>query len=221
MTASARIRVAIPVAALVLLSGFSLWVLTPTIPALPAIQGAWLMPAQPLPEFELEQHDGPAVTPGTLPDSWHLLSYGFTHCPDICPTTLVEIAQFKRSLKQQSRFTDLNVYFYTVDPERDSLMQLADYLPWFHPDFSGWRAADEQQASTFESALGIHARVTRDSQGSVQVTHGLKLFLLNDEGHLQAVLEPTRALTGRLYFEPDRLLQDYLTIRHWANNNQL
>lgn len=175
------------------------------------------MPAQPLPEFRLKRHNGPEVTPNTLPGSWHLISYGFTHCPDICPTTLVEMAQFKRALDQQAQFSNLNVHFYTVDPQRDSLAQLADYLPWFHEQLSGWRAATEHDAEVFESALGIHVSVTQDEQGSVQVTHGLKLFLINDEGRLQAVLEPTRTLTGRLHFEPDQLLQDYLTIRRWVS----
>ncbi|MEX0623599.1 MAG: SCO family protein, partial [Saccharospirillum sp.] len=206
-----------PLGILVVLTGIALWTLTPGVPSLPAIQGAWLMPAQPLPDFQLERHDGAAVTPDTLPGSWHLISYGFTHCPDICPTTLVELAQFKRTLDQQAHFTDVNLHFYTVDPGRDTLAQLADYLPWFHKQFSGWRAGSDPNARTFESALGIYADVTRDAQGSVQVTHGLKLFLLNDEGRLQAVLEPTRTLTGRLHFEPDRLLQDYLTIRRWAH----
>lgn len=175
------------------------------------------MPAQPLPEFKLKQHDGTEVTPNTLHGSWHLISYGFTHCPDICPTTLMEIARFKHALDQQSLFSDLKVHFYTVDPARDSLAQLSDYLPWFHEQFNGWRAASEQDARAFESALGIHASVSRDEQGAVQVTHGLKLFLVNDTGRLQAVLEPTRTLTGQLHFEPDRLLQDYLTIRRWAH----
>jgi len=179
------------------------------------------MPAQSLPAFSLEQHNGPVVTSNTLPGDWHLISYGFTHCPDICPTTLVEIAQFKRALDLQSQFTDLRLHFYTVDPGRDSLAQLADYLPWFHEQFSGWRAASGQDAEAFESALGIHASVTQDEQGSVQVTHGLTLFLINNDGRLQAVLEPTRTLTGRLHFEPDRLLQDYLSVRRWTNTHQL
>ncbi|WP_127556073.1 SCO family protein [Saccharospirillum alexandrii] len=210
-----------PPAILMVLFGFALWVIAPAVPSLPTIQGAWLMPAQPLPAFRLEQHNGPVVTPDTLPGNWHLISYGFTHCPDICPTTLVEMAQFKRALDRQSQFTDLRLHFYTVDPGRDSLAQLADYLPWFHEQFSGWRAVSDQDAEAFESALGIHASVTQDEQGSVQVTHGLTLFLINNDGRLQAVFEPTRTLTGRLHFEPDRLLQDYLTVRRWANNHQL
>ncbi len=217
MPVSRTSQLATPLAVLALLTGLSVWVLSPGVPSLPAIQGAWLMPAQPLPEFKLRQHDGAQITPNTLPGSWHLISYGFTHCPDICPTTLMEIARFKRALDQQSQFSDLKVHFYTVDPARDSLAQLADYLPWFHEQFNGWRAGSDREARAFESALGIHASVSRDAQGAVQVTHGLKLFLVNDAGQLQAVLEPTRTLTGQLHFEPDRLLQDYLTIRRWTH----
>lgn len=217
MSVSRTSQLAAPLAVLAVLTGLSVWVLSPGVPSLPAIQGAWLMPAKPLPEFRLQQHDGPEVTPDTLSGSWHLISYGFTHCPDICPTTLMEVARFKRALDQQSQFSDLKVHFYTVDPARDSLSQLTDYLPWFHEQLDGWRAGSEQDARAFESALGIHASVTRDEQGAVQVTHGLKLFLVNDMGRLQAVLEPTRTLTGQLHFEPDRLLRDYLTIRRWTH----
>jgi protein SCO1/2 len=174
------------------------------------------MPAQPLPAFKLERHDGAAVSRDTLEGSWHLVSYGFTHCPDICPTTLLELAQFKKGLSEQATFNTVNVHFYTVDPARDSLSQLAEYLPWFHEQFTGWRAGSDPNARAFESALGIHASVTQDAQGKVQVTHGLHLFLINDEGRLQAVLEPTRTINGQLHYEPDQLLQDYLTIRRWT-----
>jgi protein SCO1/2 len=216
---SALTRLLAPLGVLTLMTGIAAWILLPGVPPLPAIQGAWLLPAKPLPHFKLERHNGESVTPDTLTGSWHLISYGFTYCPDICPTTLAELARFKRSLEQQARFTDLEIHFYTVDPDRDSLTQLSEYLPWFHDQFIGWRAGSEQQAERFESALGIHSNVSRDAQGSVQVTHGLKLFVLNSEGRLQAVLEPTLTLTGRLHFEPDRLLQDYLTLRRWVSYN--
>jgi protein SCO1/2 len=193
-------------------------VLMPAQPALPSVQGAWLMPAQPLPEFELEQHDGAPVSADTLPGPWRLISYGFTHCPDICPTTLIELAQFKRSLDQQQEFNDLEVHFYTIDPGRDSLEQLSRYLPWFHDDFSGWRASSERHANTFESSLGINATVRNNSDGTVDVTHGLKLFLLDAKGRLQVVLEPTRTLSGQLHYQPDVLLKDYKTVRRWVGS---
>jgi len=179
---------------------------------LPRIQGVYLNPAAELAPFELRDHHNQAFTPAKLRGQWHLLSYGYTHCPDICPMTLVRLSELVQRLRQNNRYPDLQVLFYSVDPKRDKPKQLAQYVPYFHPEFIGLtqapKAADKAQA--FEQSLGIIGQV--DSKTG-DVSHGVRLFLLNPKGRLQAVFEPESRLTGPPDFDTDQLFQDYVKAR--------
>jgi protein SCO1 len=101
----------------------------------PELQAVQLFP-QPraLPAFALQQSDGTQLVPGELNGHWTLVFLGFTHCPDICPTTLAELAQ------AQKRWSDLpdgvrpRVLFVSVDPERDTPDRIGEYAHAFHRD---------------------------------------------------------------------------------------
>lgn len=204
--------------ALLALAGSALIILWPQGPAPPAIQGALLPTPKPLPDFRLTDHHGQPFTQHDLKGRWHLISYGFTHCPDICPTTLFELADFRRQLEKHGQYTDLQILFYTIDPERDTFTQLADYVPWFHDTFIGLRAGDPTQADLFQTSLGLTARVTPSNDpAEYQVAHGMRLYLLDSQGQYRASLEPTRDRDGTQYYEPERLLADYLALRNWAD----
>lgn len=184
----------------------------------PAIQGAVLPQPRPLPNFELMDHRGQRVQKADLNGQWHLVSYGYTHCPDICPTTLGELAAFRRLLNEAERFNDVRVLFYTIDPERDAVDRLAAYVPWFHSSFVGLRAPDDAAAQTFEQALGIRASVQpAENPSDYRVSHGLMLYLVDAAGRFRATLAPTRERDGRQHYQPQRLLEDYLALRAWAD----
>lgn len=207
--------------ALTILAGISLlafFLLRSTAAPPPAVQGSLLLEPRPLPDFNLVTHHQEALTRKDLQGRWHLLTYGFTHCPDICPTTMMELAAFQRALEGQTEYRDLDVWFYSIDPGRDTLAHLADYVPWFHPEFRGLLAVDEAEARRFEQGLGIVAFVEPSQDPSqYQVAHGLQIYLMNDQGQLEAALHPTRERNGLQHYEVDRLLQDYLAIRHWRD----
>lgn len=189
-----------------------------TVP--PEIQGALLQESRPIPDFQLADHKGASFSGKDLQGQWHLVSYGYTHCPDICPTTLYEVSEFRQLLDAQPAYTDLQVLFYTVDPKRDTLSRLADYVPWFHETFKGLRAPSQAEATAFETGLGIVANVEpSENDEEYQVAHGLMLYLLNEKGELQAALKPTREMDGSLYYEPQKLLKDYLAIRQWRHES--
>lgn len=173
-----------------------------------------------MPDFKLVTHEQQTLTREDFQGRWHLLTYGFTHCPDICPTTMMELAAFQRALEAQSEYRDLDVWFYSIDPGRDTASHLSDYVPWFHPDFKGLLAANDAEARRFEQGLGIIAFVEPSEDASqYQVAHGLQLYLMNDRGQLEAALHPTRERSGLQHYEVDRLLEDYLAIRHWRDQS--
>lgn len=185
----------------------------------PDIQGVLLTHPRPLDDFELVSHQGKLFGPEDLQGNWQLLSYGYTFCPDICPMTLVTLAELKQRLEQKGRYPGLKVLFYTVDPKRDSPEQLARYVPYFHPEFVGLAPTDANDASGtgFAESLGIVAKIDaaeqRRNPQTYSVAHGAELFLINPEGALQAVFKPELNQHNLYQFSAIRLERDYLAVR--------
>ena len=90
-----------------------------------------------LSSFSLVDQYGERFDTSRLKDTWSLFFFGFTHCPDICPLTLTELSQFYRALEQSGEYQDTQVVMVSVDPQRDTAEELADYMGSFHPDFIG------------------------------------------------------------------------------------
>ena len=201
------------VAALVLLN-------RPATP--PQVQGVLLTEARKLPDFQLLDHNNRVFTNKDLIGQWDLVSYGYTTCPDVCPTTLSQLAIVNRHLKEQGR-SDLRVLFYTVDHQRDTVAQMASYVPYFDPDFIGLTHLDDNDLYLpFEQGLGIVAQLLPETGTDIEpgsndykVVHGVKLFLINPKGKLQAILEPDNSLRGTHNFDADTVLRDYLAIRKY------
>ena len=211
---SANIAI-VAVAAIVLLN-------RPAAP--PHIQGVLLPQARALPEFQLLDHHNREFTRSDLQGRWHLVTYGFTTCPDICPTTLTHLASAKRALQKQG-YPDLQVLFYTVDPARDTVTQLSSYVPYFDPDFIGLtHQQGSDQYIPFEQGLGIVAQLLPlegpdidPADNEYQVVHGVKLFLINPDAQLQAILAPDTSFSGVHSFSPDTITRDYMAIRDYLD----
>ncbi len=189
----------------------------------PQIQGVLLPQPRELPNFRLLDHHNHEFTNDDFKGSWHLVSYGFTTCPDICPTTLSQLTSVARRLQEQGH-SDLRVVFYSVDHRRDTVAQMASYVPFFHPDFIGLTHLDDSDNPhlPFEQGLGIVAQLLPatgpdidPADNEYEVLHGVTLFLINPQGELQAIFEPQSTKTGPQSFDPDTVLRDYLAIRHY------
>jgi protein SCO1/2 len=189
----------------------------------PAIQGVLLPHARALPDFELLDHHNRVFTKADLQGRWHLVSYGFTTCPDICPTTLSQLAAVRKELKAKGH-ADLHVLFYTVDHRRDTVAQMASYVPFFDPEFIGLTHLDDADNPhlPFEQGLGIVAQLlpatgpgVDPASNEYQVVHGVKLFLVNPQGELQAIFEPDEDRSGIHSFTPETIERDYLAIRQY------
>lgn len=189
----------------------------------PQIRGILLQTPKPLPEFELRDHHNQTFTREELLGRWHILSYGFTSCPDICPTTLACLARVAKQLSTEE-LADLRFLFYTVDHRRDTSAKLSIYLPYFHPDFLGLTHLDDSTNPhlPFEKGLGITAQLTPLDEmvdgkytGAYSVAHGVMLYVINPRGELQAILEPRQTRSGIQHFEMEEVLRDYRAIRDY------
>jgi len=193
-------------------------------PSPPLIQGVLLPEGRALAPFQLLDHHNAPFTNDDLKGHWNLVSYGYTTCPDICPTTLTQLAVVHRRLAELGRAADLQVLFYTVDHRRDTVAQMASYVPFFDPEFLGLTHVDDSDNRylPFEKSLGIAAELVPltgpdvdPADNEYEVRHGVTLFLINPQGELQAIFEPDKGVGGFLSFNPDTVLRDYLSIRDY------
>ena len=201
-----------------------------TLPAKPPlINGILISEAVILDKFSILDHNNVSFTNKQLEGKWHLLSYGYTNCPDVCPTVLSVLSAVSATLNQQQRYSDLGFLFYSIDHQRDTVTHLAQYLPYFNKDFIGLTYIDSMvdTALPFETSLGmisiiksVQSEQTNNSTEykqfkSYTVSHGFMLYLINPQGHLQAVFKPSETKDGSLYFTEQQIIDDYLAIRNY------
>ena len=136
--------------------------------------------ARALPAFELVDHRERKLTNASLGGKWNLLFFGYTHCPDICPLSLQTLREMKQAIDDPDVAAALEVYFVSVDPERDTPQVLADYVTYFDPDFIG-ASAGMDQLRQLTGALGIAHEFRNRVEGSetYDVDHSGAIVLVN------------------------------------------
>ena len=183
------ILLAIAAAALSATAGFSLWQLNQ------ARQQAALAALVVLPEprvlgdFSLVDQHGEPFSIERLRDRWSLLFFGFTYCPDICPSTLYDLRQVSDSLAGGGASeAGPQVVFVSVDPERDSPKRLGEYVSWFGPDFVAVTGPPEE-LSRLAVRIGVAYRIEEHAPGSQDylVNHSASVFLTDPQGRLHGV----------------------------------
>ena len=132
-----------------------------------------------IPDFNLTDQNAQLATKDLLRDSYNLLFFGFTNCPDICPITLGIISMIELIVNDT-----VNLIFVSVDPLRDSPEMIKNYLNNFNARFIGL-TGDEEELAKLWSALGITVHRMDDPDGSsYNVTHNGTVFLLNPDGRM-------------------------------------
>ncbi len=167
--------------AIVLGFATAVWLLKPKPVRLQAM--TWLGDqAKPLPEFALTDHNHQPFTNETIKGKWHLLFFGYTHCPDVCPTTLQMLADAVKKIKDPAVLKQLQIDFITVDPDRDDLASLKPYVTYFNKDFIGVRG-DMVNIDVLTHALGILHYIVKSKNGKVyEVAHSGNLTLIDPKG---------------------------------------
>jgi len=137
-------------------------------------------------ELNLTDHDGKPRTLADFRGKVVAVFFGFTHCPDVCPTTLAGMAQVMKELGPDA--DKLQVLFVTVDPERDTPKVLAQYVPAFHPSFLGlYGDAEATARAAREFKVYYHKQPVKGGTAgaSYNVDHSAGTFLLDREGRLR------------------------------------
>lgn len=132
-------------------------------------------------EFELTGHDGAVRTEEDFRGEWTLVFFGFTNCPDICPTTLAEIAQVMDDLGPQAEA--VQPLFISVDSDRDNPEELAEYVPQFHPSILGLTGTPEQIEAAAGSFKIFHERVSEGAApDGYTMGHTSQVLLFDPDG---------------------------------------
>lgn len=180
------------------------------------IQGTILSPARKVAVPALIQDNGQSFTLDDLSGQWHLLFFGYTHCPDICPTTMGVAAQAKK-LAAANNKPFPQVVFVSVDPERDKVGMLSEYVKYFDKDFIAVTGEkDLIKALTLQMSVVYMKMPARDesqedeaSKKGYTMDHSAALLLLNPEGKLVAFLNPPH--------DPKTIIKDFQTVANLEN----
>ncbi len=155
---------------------------------IPLATGSYLAPARPLPDFSLIDQRGQPFGPRNFDGHWSLMFFGYTNCPDFCPTTLATLAAMEKNLRAAGTPTRPQVVFISVDAKRDTPQQLARYVPYFDPEFIGATAADQPAIEALARKLGVAVALTKTADGGYTVDHSAEIFVVDPQGRLAAVL---------------------------------
>lgn len=129
--------------------------------------------------FALIDEDGKAITQRDMLGKPYLVFFGFTHCPDICPTTAMEISQMFEALGKGAK---INALFITVDPERDTAPILKDYLSSFDERIVGVTGPRDSVDAAMKSFRAYSRKVASDRPGEYTMDHTALVYLMDKQG---------------------------------------
>ncbi|KAM4747202.1 protein SCO2 homolog, mitochondrial [Rhinophrynus dorsalis] len=133
-------------------------------------------------DFSLVDHTGRPRTKLDFRGSWVLLYFGFTHCPDICPDELQKLCSAVSLLEKDPALPPVLPVFITVDPERDDVKALANYVSEFHPRLLGLTGTTEQVKEVAQAYRVYYNSGPRDEDNDYIVDHTIIIYLLNPDG---------------------------------------
>ncbi|MES9942967.1 MAG: SCO family protein [Candidatus Thiodiazotropha sp. 6PLUC1] len=183
-------------------------------PLMVATKQATLLPElKSLNSFSLTDHNGKKFDNQSLLGHWTFMSFGYTYCPDICPTTMSLFSEMNDLIKSKEAPAPHQITFVSVDPERDSLERLSEYVTYFNPEFLG-ATGPEPSLQKLTKPLGIlYERVeTEDSAMGYVMDHSASIILVGPQGRLHAYFTPPH--------DAEMMATDFLAISYHANRGE-
>jgi len=171
-----------------------------TTPAEP--QYAFVLPEpSALPEFSLLDQTGAAVNAGTFRGQWDLVFFGFTNCPDICPTTLQTLANARAELVAAEATTLPRIVLVSVDPERDTPELLGQYVDYFGDDNLAV-TGDLEEVKKLADGLGIYFEKAPTEDGNYGVDHSAAVLVIDPNGGFSALFSAPHVVANYLHDLP-------------------
>lgn len=184
------------------------WFATSTM-VVPEPQFARLFP-QPraLANVELATQNGESISPEWFRDKWTLTFVGYTYCPDICPTTLGDLKGIYPQLQQIDSEYPIEVLFISVDPKRDSLDRLKEYIDFFHPQFHA-ATGEHKQLFPLVRSMGMMYEIAGATENNdYLVNHSGAVVIINPDGHVIGRFKPVNELGKVPISDTEQILLD-------------
>jgi len=169
--------------------------------------GVFLLPTpRDIAGFELSTHTGEAFTPEDLRGQWSFVFFGFTNCPDICPTSMSVLAQARRQIEERApeAVDDFQGMLVSVDPERDTREALARYVEAFSPSFLGVRG-NRAATARFTTQVNVAFAQVPSEDGGYTVDHSANIVIVNPRGHYVGF--------AKMPHQADTIADTFLTLR--------
>jgi protein SCO1 len=151
--------------------------------AKPEFKGVELTGADYARSLQLSDQDGRSRSLAEFKGKVTVVFFGYTQCPDVCPTTLAELAEVKRSLGADG--DKVQGVFVTVDPERDTAPLLKSYVASFDPSFVALRGSEEQTRAAAKEFKVFYAKVPGKTEGSYTMDHTAASFIFDTQGRVR------------------------------------
>jgi protein SCO1/2 len=210
--AGARVHWLVPVTALAALA-LTAWFIVSLVRAVPpppldaGPAASVLRVPLPLPAFALRDHEGRPFDETRLEGRWSFLFFGFTFCPEVCPMTLGNFRDVRARLAAGDArdLADVQFVFVSVDPERDTIERLGQFVPYFHSDFIG-ATGNADALEPLTKALGIYyAKAEGGGEQDYLIDHTTSVMLVDPQRRLHAIFGPPH--------DPDAVADAFRKIR--------
>ena len=212
---SGRILLPLLVAAAALLGGVIAANLLWQAPAPPLLSDSVtrLEPPRALGDFVLTDHHGAVFDAQRLAGRWSFLFFGYTHCPDICPTTLTSLNVAARTIAALPDAPPAPQYvFVSIDPERDTPEQLGKFIPYFNREFLGVTGTPAAIADFTRQLSVMYLKVDGERPDGYLMDHSAAILLLDPQGRFHALFSPP--------FDPRAMAEDYLNLTQYYEATQ-
>ena len=172
-----------------------------------------LEPPRHLGDFALTDHHGAAFDAQRLAGRWSFVFFGYTHCPDICPTTLTSLNVAARTIAALPDAPPTPQYvFVSIDPERDTPEQLGKFIPYFNREFLGVTGTPAAIADFTRQLSVMYLKVDGERPDGYLMDHSAAILLLDPQGRFHALFSPP--------FDPRAMADDYLRLTQYYEATQ-
>ena len=156
------------------------------------ITGKILVRPMEIDNFELIDQNNEAFNKKSLEGGWTVLFFGYTNCPDVCPTTIYKLAEIKNGIKEDLPSANFNTVLVTLDPDRDSPERLDEYIGYFDETMLGVTGTYENIQS-FTSSLSVFYQRINKEEG-YDFNHTASIFVFDKDGSLFATMSPANTV---------------------------
>ena len=143
-------------------------------------------------EFELNNQGDQLYSKNDLKNQWTILFFGYTNCPDVCPTTIFKLGQIKQQMSKELPNLNLQILFITLDPERDSTERLKEYLGFFDPSMTGLTGEITKIVELTSNLSVFFQRINKED--GYDFNHTASIFLINPKAQLKASFSPASSM---------------------------